>query len=368
MTSLFRTMRRQFATARLGIQMGQALFRLCAASLFGLLLALLHYSGMRPVDAGAATIVAAYLCFALGWVAVVRLSLLRFKTRMIISIVLEQTLFAAAFFKGGELLAPMLWAPVSVALAYGLLGGGNYARFAALLGAAALSLAFAMSPFWRGMPLIAAGIVLATVLIPWHAARLAEKIRKSRKEIQRRAAALEAASKTDALTGALNRAGFAAELGALIGSEEAGGMSAMMLLDLDGFKDVNDSAGHAAGDELLKEVVRRLRKALRASDRIGRIGGDEFGILALHLVNEEDAEWLAYKVLRAIEAIRIPTRPELRITASIGIQSLPDPACADIESTMEAADRLMYAAKRSGKNQYRTSADASAGEARVSQA
>lgn len=360
-------MREQFTAAHLGIEMGQALFRLSAASLFALYLALVHFSGWRQISVSLALIVSAYLCFAVVWVAVVRFALLRFRKRFSVSVLLDQALFAFAFFTGGDVLAPVAWAPISVSLGYGLLGGSFYARFAALLGAALMSIAFAMSPFWAGIPFISAGIVLATVIIPWHGALLAEQIGKSRKDIQRRAAALEVASKTDSLTGALNRAGFSAELGELVNrTARTGEMSAVMLLDLDGFKAVNDSAGYALGDDVLKEVARCLQKGLRASDKVGRIGGDEFGIVVLHLINEEDAEWLAYKVLRAIEDIRIPDQPDLRITGSIGIQVLPDQDCESVESVLAAADRLMYSAKKCGKNQYRASNDSALWTQKVS--
>lgn len=358
MTSLFRTMREQFPAALRGIEMGQVIFRLATACLFGVYLVFLHLSGARQVGVGLALLVAVYASFALAWTAVVHFGMLRLRTRFSTSIVLDQGLFALAFFFGGDLLAPVLWAPTSVSLGYGLLGGSFYARFAALLGAALMALAFAWSPDWSEVPLLSTGIVLATLIVPWHGSMLAEQIGRSKKEIQRRALAFEIASKTDSLTGALNRAGFEKELDAVLQrTARTGEMSGVMMLDLDGFKEVNDSAGHAIGDAVLKEVVRCLQKGLRASDRIGRLGGDEFGILVLHLINEEDAEWLAYKVLRAIEDIRIPEHPDMRITGSIGIQVLPDPACDTVDAIVAAADRLMYAAKDAGKNQYRSSTE-----------
>lgn len=351
-------MRDQFAAARRGIEMGQVLFRFAAACIFAACLLLVHFSGWRPVGTGLAAVVGAYLLFSAGWLAVVRFSLLRFRKRFTMSIVLDQSLFALAFSLGGDLMAPVLWAPVSVSLGYGLLGGSAYARFAAVLGASLMAFAFVLSPYWSGEPLLSAGLVLATLIVPWHSALLAAQISKSKKEVQRRAAEFELASKTDSLTGALNRAGFMAELEKLLErTSRTGEMSAMMLLDLDGFKAVNDTAGHPAGDEVLREVVRTLQKGLRASDKVARIGGDEFGILVLHLINEEDAEWLAYKVLRAIEDIRIPGYPDMRITGSIGIQVLPDASCEGAQAVIAAADRLMYAAKNAGKNQYRTSCD-----------
>jgi diguanylate cyclase (GGDEF)-like protein len=174
--------------------------------------------------------------------------------------------------------------------------------------------------------------------------------------LHQRAIALEAATRTDPLTGVLNRAGFDVSLARMLGNTDSDGrISAVMLLDLDGFKAVNDIAGHNAGDEVLKQVAHSLRQSLRTSDDIGRIGGDEFAILAHNLVAPEDAEWLAYKILQSIETLRIAGHAEIRISGSIGICIHPDPESTSVEELMANADRLMYQAKRSGKNQYRAS-------------
>jgi diguanylate cyclase (GGDEF)-like protein len=302
------------------------------------------------------TTVALYVLYVLAWLPVVRYSVLRFKTRLAASIVIDQAFIAAAVYAGGDAMAPAFWLSVSVSLGCGLLGGAFYAKFSSLLGGLLLAIVFARSPFWTGIPLVSIGIAVATVAIPWHATLLAERIAKIGKEMHRRALVFEEAARTDSLTGALNRAGFLTALGRLVDKTSSGSVSgAVMLLDLDGFKAVNDEGGHAAGDEVLKEVARRLRQSLRSGDNIARIGGDEFGILLHDLSASEDVERLALKVLHAIETIDISSSTDLKVTASLGVFALPARVPLGLDELLVAADQLMYEAKKAGKNQYRIS-------------
>jgi diguanylate cyclase (GGDEF)-like protein len=348
----------EIKSSRLGIEMGLVLYRVCLVLMFSLFLVAAHLSGRWLVRPELVTLVAAYAASSVIWVAIVRRRLLRLKWRVRCTIAFDQSVIALALWLGGQVMAPVFWAPIAVALGCGLLAGTYYAKLASAYAAVVLAAVFYASPFWSTIPLVAAGIVLATVLIPWHAALLADHISRSRRDMQRRAAAFEQASKTDSLTGVLNRAGFLAALQEQLGRRASNGADAvLMLLDLDGFKAVNDVGGHAGGDTVLKEVTRCLQQSLRGSDRIGRIGGDEFGIIACNLGNGGDAEWLAAKLLRAIESIRLDGHPGLRITGSIGIHPLVDEMGDGIDALLESADRLMYEAKRAGKNQYRSAFD-----------
>jgi len=356
MTIQFRMNHLRPAGSALSVETGQALFRLAVACGFGLYLGFVYIVLHRQVEPALFFLFFGFFCFSVGWVWLVKRALLRLKLRLTLSILIDQAVLCAATVLGGDLVAPVLWAPISVSIGCGLVGGAYYAKVASVLGGLLMALAFMLSPFWSSVPLVSIGVVLATLVIPWQAALVSEQITRARKELQRRAIALETASRTDPLTGVLNRAGFDASLSRMLRSDsDQGGVSAVMLLDLDGFKAVNDIAGHHAGDEVLKQVADTLRKSLRTADSIGRIGGDEFAVLAHKLAAPKDAEWLACKILHAMEALRIAGYPELRISVSIGICIHPDPACASVDELMAHADRLMYQAKRSGKNQYRAS-------------
>lgn len=353
MNALFRTTRIQASKSALRIESGQAAFRLCVVCVFALYaLAAVFFLPLKPT-VPLLVLLGAYLFYAVSWVCICTRAVLRLKTRLNVSILVDQATIASAMLIGGEFMAPVWWAPISVSIGCGLVGGIYYAKLASLLGAALMAIACMLSPYWQGVPLQSIGVTLAILVIPWQAALVSEQIARGRKELQRRTLALETASKTDPLTGMLNRAGFDEALARAL--RETGTISAVMLLDLDGFKAVNDVAGHHAGDELLRQVAQRVRQSLRDSDKLARIGGDEFGILVCGLHAAEDAEWLACKVLQAIVALRIPGHGDLRISGSIGLCIHPDDCLNAPELILERADRLMYDAKRAGKNQFRTS-------------
>ncbi|MEN9398029.1 MAG: hypothetical protein RLZ81_2559, partial [Pseudomonadota bacterium] len=125
---------------------------------------------------------------------------------------------------------------------------------------------------------------------------------------------------------------------------------AVMFLDLDNFKPINDRFGHAVGDLLLQQVARRLRLAIRESDTIGRIGGDEFVVLMPELAETEAALNVAEKIR---EALRQPFQVEdhtLLISCSVGIAIYPDDGTDEIALT-KSADQAMYRAKASGRDQ-----------------
>lgn len=128
---------------------------------------------------------------------------------------------------------------------------------------------------------------------------------------------------------------------------------ALLLIDLDRFKDVNDSLGHPAGDELLQRVVERIRKRLRDEDTLARLGGDEFVILLERLSNPQDAGRVAQEVIDTlVHAFRLASGAEVFISASIGISLFPDHGGTANELTQHA-DAALYLAKGQGRHTYR---------------
>ena len=128
---------------------------------------------------------------------------------------------------------------------------------------------------------------------------------------------------------------------------------ALLLIDLDRFKDVNDSLGHPAGDELLQKVVERIRKRLRDEDTLARLGGDEFVILLERLSNPQDAGRVAQEVIDTlVHAFRLASGAEVFISASIGISLFPDHGGTANELTQHA-DAALYLAKGQGRHTYR---------------
>src|SRR5699024_5453252 len=127
---------------------------------------------------------------------------------------------------------------------------------------------------------------------------------------------------------------------------------AVMFIDLDRFKLVNDSLGHDAGDHLLQKVAKRLKDTWRTSDTVARLGGDEFVILLQETQERDAAAIVAQKILKALTAPIIIHGHECRITASIGISMYPQQG-HDEQTLMKNADTAMYMAKETGKDNYR---------------
>jgi diguanylate cyclase (GGDEF)-like protein/PAS domain S-box-containing protein len=126
---------------------------------------------------------------------------------------------------------------------------------------------------------------------------------------------------------------------------------AVLCLDLDRFKHINDSLGHLVGDRLLQSVARRLSACVRASDTVSRQGGDEFVVLLWEVGHPEDAAITAEKILKALRAPHHIDQHELHITSSIGIVSFPEDG-TDAEMLMNRADVAMYHAKECGRDNY----------------
>ena len=156
----------------------------------------------------------------------------------------------------------------------------------------------------------------------------------------------------DVLTGLPNRKLFTDRLGqSLNRSRRSNRAVAVMFVDLDHFKTVNDTLGHTAGDELLLEMSRRLRECIRDDDTVARIGGDEFTIILSDLRQPEDAAAVAQKILETVQIPLSVSGMPIEMTASIGIALFPGDG-GDPESLLRNADSAMYRAKESGRNNF----------------
>jgi diguanylate cyclase (GGDEF)-like protein/PAS domain S-box-containing protein len=152
----------------------------------------------------------------------------------------------------------------------------------------------------------------------------------------------------DALTGLPNRTAFMERLDLQIGhAREAGGSLALLFVDLDHFKRVNDSLGHLVGDALLKTVAARISASLRATDLVARFGGDEFIVLLADATRDDVAE-VAHKLLRAVEVPVDADGRSLSVTPSVGIAMFPDDGTSATE-LIKNADTAMYIAKGRGR-------------------
>jgi diguanylate cyclase (GGDEF)-like protein/PAS domain S-box-containing protein len=160
----------------------------------------------------------------------------------------------------------------------------------------------------------------------------------------------------DSLTNLPNRRLLADRLAyALAQARRFHRLLAVMFLDLDRFKQVNDSLGHDAGDELLQQVAVRLGGCVRAGDTVARTGGDEFVVVLAEMAHAEDAARVAEKILAVLEAPVTVRDKALTISTSIGIAVYPGEGGEDMQELMRKADLAMYQAKEAGRNGYRFS-------------
>ena len=156
----------------------------------------------------------------------------------------------------------------------------------------------------------------------------------------------------DPLTGLPNRALLADRFSQMIvQAARRGSKLAVLFIDLDEFKAVNDTLGHAGGDGLLREVAVRLQCAVRTGDTVARISGDEFAIVLADLERPEDAALIAQKIIDSFGTAVEVEGKEVFVTASVGIAAFPADG-ADAEALIGAADAAMYRAKQSGRNAY----------------
>lgn len=157
----------------------------------------------------------------------------------------------------------------------------------------------------------------------------------------------------DPLTGLANRRQFAEALRTAVASPPAAGLShAVFLLDLNGFKQVNDTYGHGVGDEVLLSVAERLLRAVREGDLVARLGGDEFIILAQHLLGPEAAGSIALRIIHELSEPISTGRSRHQIGAGIGIALLPADASSGDEA-MRKADVALYRAKAEKRSTFR---------------
>ncbi len=157
----------------------------------------------------------------------------------------------------------------------------------------------------------------------------------------------------DNLTGLPNRVLFADRLGqAMIESDRHGRLVGVAFIDLDRFKNINDTLGHDAGDQLLKAVAERLTGAMRKGDTVARLSGDEFTLILADMGHADDAARVAQKVLEAFTQPFHVAGRELYMTASLGITLYPFDV-QDVSGLLRNADIAMYRAKESGRNTYR---------------
>jgi len=176
--------------------------------------------------------------------------------------------------------------------------------------------------------------------------------RKTERRLQNAYEELAFNANHDALTGLANRRLFNEIMLQTIRSAKRDNIScALLYIDLDDFKDVNDEYGHEAGDQVLVKIAKRIKSSVRESDTIARIGGDEFIVLLHKTIDRDDIKATAEKILKKLTQPIEVKENEVKVSASIGITISPDDGI-DLDALMSKADSALYSCKKQGRNAY----------------
>ena len=315
------------------------------ATLMGVGICAMHYTGMHAMQMSppivyhpplfiASVIIAIMASFAALWIAF-RLRHGRSGTAIVAklgSAVVMGLAITGMHYTG---MAAAQFAPDSVCLALDSTGGMQNAALAMIVGIVTISILT-----------ITLGISALDAHFAAHTAKLADSLKFANEQL--RAVALY-----DSLTGLANRMLLDDRMAQTAARAERTGKSfAVMFVDLDRFKTVNDSHGHRVGDDLLKSVARRLSSCIRKADTVARTGGDEFVIILGDIGEAKEVAMVGNKILDELSRPFFIEKHELEISCSIGISVYPKDG-KDLSTLMVNADLAMYHAKRGGRNNCR---------------
>src|SRR5713101_5748996 len=243
---------------------------------------------------------------------------------------------------------------------WGLRFGRHYLFLATAIAILGMVWNLAASPYWQEHPLFGATIIFGLIANTVNASILLGRIAGANRLLAEKIEEVSRLAWQDQLTKLPNRPYFRERLAQMLAAAARSGRQvALLLFDIDGFKAVNDTLGHEAGDRVLQEIAERVGRRVRQADTFARVGGDEFVILMDIAHGKSDAIPVAETVVAAISEIDMFAGHGLRVGASVGI------ACSDLISARERiadelliqADRAMYEAKRAGKGCYRFAGD-----------
>ncbi|WP_250473349.1 GGDEF domain-containing protein [Caballeronia sp. GAFFF1] len=289
-----------------------------------------------------AQIVALYVFYGAVTLLIVTRMASPSKKRLVVTTIADQALVGAALAGGGETALPLLWV-----IFWFLIGSGcRYGkRTLAVSCATAMTVIGALAlwqPWWNANPSAALGVAFSVLAASVYLTVLVDRLGNANRDLARQAS-------TDPLTGLANR--YALEHIVNRTMSDATQDTVLLLIDLDGFKEVNDTYGHAVGDLLLQQFANVLARRMSNSDTVARLGGDEFVVLAHQAQSRTAVLAITEGIHAALASITSVEGRPVSVSASIGacmLSSAADTRHADIHAVLRAADRAMYRAKSLG--------------------
>jgi diguanylate cyclase len=309
--------------------------------MMGLGVSAMHYSGMA----------------AMRITPAIQYDPLLFAASVLIAILASATALFIIFHLRGLRGSSLLWRKCVSALVMGFaITGMHYTGMAAARfdGASVCLAANDLDPGWLAVTvaMLAIGFMMVGIVAAIFDHRMEQRTNKLSSQLRVANGELMHAALHDALTDLPNRVSFDARLDAATRQARAhNGKVAVLYIDLDGFKPINDVLGHHVGDEVLRQVAQRLRTGLREDDFVARIGGDEFVLVSQGPMDRIAAGRLAQRIVDATALPIHVVEQDIHVSASVGVALFPDDG--DETRVLVCADAAMYAAKHAGRNTWR---------------
>jgi diguanylate cyclase (GGDEF)-like protein len=282
--------------------------------------------------------VALYVTFGLMTYVAVTVAPARSRLRLTLATLADQTILLGALAVGGQAALPLLWAVFWFLVGAGCRHGQRMLGLSCTVALAGFVGLMLWQPWWRANILAGLGLAFSVAATSLYLAVLVYR--------------LERQAATDPLTGLSNRVRLEQAIGRTLATRSAeAGQTALLLIDLDGFKEVNDTYGHAVGDELLRSFAIALVSRMRRGDTLARLGGDEFVVLAHHVYDKQGALAIADSIHAILSNVRTVGGHPVTVSGSIGVCMLAERTEVnplDARTLMRAADSAMYRAKTRG--------------------
>ena len=258
--------------------------------------------------------------------------------RLTLTTLIDQATLMVALAVGGRIALPLLWVVFWFLVGAGCRYGRRMLGLSCAVALAGLVGLMHWQPWWQTNFTAGLGVMFSVAATSLYLAVLVYRLEKQ--------------AATDPLTGLSNRVRLEQAIGrTLVARGAEAGQTALFLIDLDGFKEVNDSHGHAVGDELLRSFAMALVDQMRRDDTLARLGGDEFVVLAHHVYGKEGALRVADSIHAVLSNVRTVGGHPVTVSGSIGVCMLADGTGGgplDARTLMRAADSAMYRAKSRG--------------------
>jgi len=337
------------AESSIGIEEGQSRTRLVCA-LIGLA-GLATIGQFRPLPDLVLFVAIAYPLFAIAYASHVRVHPAPTRARRGSALLIDNLMLSSVVYFGDAFAAYAAFFFLTT-VGWGLRFGRHYLVMTTALAIGGMVYNLLFSAYWQQNTMFGAVIIMAMLANTINVAILLRRIAWGNRRLQEKTEEISRLAWQDQLTKLPNRLYFHERLSQTIASaDRTSRQIALILFDIDGFKSVNDTLGHEAGDRLLQEISRCVGSRIRQADTFARLGGDEFVVIMDSLRDQSDARLVAETILRTIAEIDLFAPHGPRIGASIGV------ACGagrrEIPDLLKQADRAMYEAKRAGKGCYR---------------